>query len=175
MASGDNIDVVVVKPLTVRPYQRSASSTAWLMPSEAFWSDDEILVSQPKQNYTVKDYKKFFEDINFTDGYEMRLDTQQLTFNLDPPQVEFHALYSSGVKTPDSFIYSASQWPDLQPSVVYGDGDGTVNLRSLFGFKRWFGKQDEKIFVKELKGIDHLAILKNQEAIDYIINLITSN
>lgn len=174
MASGDNIDVIVVKPLTVRPYQRSASSTAWLMPSESFWSADEILVYQPKQNYTVKDFKKFFQDLNYTDGYEMRLDVEKLTYDLVAPQVEVHALYGIGVKTPESFIYTGTQWPDSQPSVVFGDGDGTVNLRSLYGYKRWLNKQNEKIYFKELKGIDHLAILKNQDAIDYIINLITN-
>jgi lysophospholipase-3 len=171
MASGDNIDVAVVRPLAVRPYQRSAVSTAWLMPSDAFWSADEILVSQPKQNYTVKDYFKFFQDLNFTDGYDMRLDTQGLTYSLDAPKVEYHALYGVGVKTPESFVYTASQWPDSQPSVLYGDGDGTVNLRSLYGFKRWYDQQNERIFFKELKGIDHLAILKNQDTIDYILSL----
>jgi len=45
MSSGDNLDIIVVKPLTARPYQRSASSTAWLMPSDRFWSSEEgILV-----------------------------------------------------------------------------------------------------------------------------------
>lgn len=171
MASGDNIDVVVVRPLSVRPYQRSAPSTAWLMPSSSFWSDKDVLVSQPNQNYTVNDYYKFFQDLNFTDGYEMRRDTEKLTFNLDPPEVEYHALYGVGVKTPETFVYTAKQWPDSQPNVIYGDGDGTVNLRSLLGYQRWVNKQNEKIFFKELKGVDHLAILKSQDTIDYIMNL----
>jgi len=41
MSSGDNLDIIVVKPLTARPYQRSAPSTAWLMPSDRFWGSDE--------------------------------------------------------------------------------------------------------------------------------------
>ena len=174
-ASGDNIDVIVVKPLAARPYQRSAVSTAWLMPSSQFWSDDEILVSQPKQNYTVKDYKTFFQDINFLDGYEMRLDVEKLTYDLIAPEVEVHALYGVGVKTPQTFFFTGNQFPDTQPNVVYGDGDGTVNLRSLYGYKRWFDNQNEKIFFKEFKGVDHLAILKNQDAIDYILNLIINS
>lgn len=175
MASGDNIDVIVVKPLSARPYQRSAVSTAWLMPSDTFWSDNEILVSQPKQNYTVKDYKKFFQDISYTDGYEMRLDVEKLTYDLFAPEIEVHALYGVGVKTTESFVYTGNQFPDSQPNVIYGDGDGTVNIRSLLGYKRWYNDQNEKIFFKEFKGVDHLAILKNQDAIDYILNLIINS
>ena len=61
--TGDNLGVFVVNPLTARPMQRSMPSSAWLMPYETLWGDSEILVSSPKQNYTVKDYKKFFEVI----------------------------------------------------------------------------------------------------------------
>ena len=53
MSSGDNLDILVVKPLTARPYQRSATSTAFLMPSSKFWGADEILVQTPNRNYTV--------------------------------------------------------------------------------------------------------------------------
>lgn len=54
-------------------------STAYLMPYEPFWTDKEILVYGPTANYTVKDYKKFFNDIEFPDGYLMREDTENLT------------------------------------------------------------------------------------------------
>jgi len=53
-------------------------STAWLMPSDQFWNDSEILVYSPHYNYTVKDYKKLFEDINHPTGYLMHEDTAHL-------------------------------------------------------------------------------------------------
>ncbi len=161
--------------ITIILISGSAVSTAWLMPSDAFWSENEVLISQPKQNYTVKDYKKFFEDISFNDGYEMRLDVEKLTYDLFAPEIEVHALYGVGVKTTESFVYTGNQFPDSQPNVIYGDGDGTVNIRSLLGYKRWYNNQNEKIFFKEFKGVDHLAILKNQDAIDYILNLIINS
>ena len=34
------------------------------------WSDDEVLISTPLRNYTVRNYEQFFRDLNFTDGYE---------------------------------------------------------------------------------------------------------
>jgi lysophospholipase III len=175
MASGDNIDVFVVRPLTVRPYQQSATSTAFLMPSPAFWSEYDVIVSRPTKNYTVKNYQEFFTDIGFTDGFEMRVDTQNLIYDLKPPNIELHLIYGTGLKTPEQFVYTEAQWPDSQPSVFYGDGDGTVNLRSLLGYQRWFTKQKQKILFKELPGAEHLAILKNQNVTDYILNLVQSD
>jgi lysophospholipase-3 len=101
----------------------------------------------------------------------MRRDTENLIKSLDPPNVEYHALYGVGVKTPASFVYTDAQWPDSQPQVVYGDGDGTVNLRSLRGYQRWYGKQDQKIFSKEVSGADHLQILRHQDVLDYLVKL----
>lgn len=173
MASGDNIDILVVRPITVRPYQRSAPSTAFLMPSDKFWDANEILVSRPGRNYTVNDYEQFFRDLNYEDGYELRKNTEFLVYDMKPPQVELHCLYGVNLKTPESFIYTKeSAWPDSQPSVVYGDGDGTVNLRSLLGYRRWIGKQSQPIAYKEISGAEHVATLRNQEVIDYILRLV---
>lgn len=173
MASGDNLDIIVVQPLTARPYQRSASSTAWLMPSDRFWKSDEVLVSTPDRNYTVTDYEQFFKDLDHIDGYEMRQNTKDLIVELNPPDVEIHTLYGVGLKTPASFNWDKQKnFPDTHPSVEYGDGDGTVNLRSLHGFKRWIGKQEKPIYNKEFKGVDHIAILKSPDMIEYILELL---
>jgi len=173
MSSGDNLDILVVKPLTARPYQRSATSTAFLMPSSKFWGADEILVQTPSRNYTVNDYEQFFNDINYKTGHELRENTKDLIYDLNPPDVEVHALYGIDVKTPAGFIWKKQKsFPDSQPTVVYGDGDGTVNIRSLYGFKHWIGKQKQPIFNKEFSGSDHLGILKNPDMIAYILSLL---
>lgn len=70
------------------------------------------------------------------------------------------------------FSFKQKNFPDSQPGVVYGDGDGTVNLRSLHGFKHWIGKQKQPIYNKEFSGADHLGILKNKDMIDYLLNLL---
>lgn len=63
-------------------------------------------------------------------------------------------------------------FPDVQPSVLYGDGDGTVNMRSLKGYERWIGKQKEAIYHKEFPGEDHLSTLKSNAVIQYILDLL---
>ncbi len=39
-----------------------------------------------------------------------------------------------------------------------GNGDGTVNYRSLIGCTRWAGKQEQKVTHHEFPGIDHLEV-----------------
>ena len=151
-------------------------SSAWLMPSDKFWSDKEPLVIAPKRNYTVKDYEQFFKDIKFSDGWNMRKDTRHINYDLTPPGVEVHCVHGIKVKTPLQFKYSEKQWPDDQPSVVYGDGDGTVNRRSLYGCLRWRPKDNTspKVYHKEIANVDHMEILGNEDAIKYIKSVLTS-
>lgn len=147
-------------------------STAFLMPSDRFWAKDEVIVSRPTRNYTVQDYEQLFNDINFQTGYEMRKNTEKLVYDLKAPQVELHCLYGVGLKTPEKFLFSKEKdFPDAQPSVVYGDGDGTVNVRSLRGHTFFQGQQSQPIYVKEFSGVEHVATLKYQPIIDYILAL----
>ncbi|CAG7835506.1 unnamed protein product, partial [Allacma fusca] len=99
-AAGDDLGSYVLPSKTLRGGQRTYASTAWLLPSKLFWNDTEILISvQNKRNYTMKDFKYFFDDIDFNDGYEMLKDTEGLLGPLDHPGVEVHCLHGSGVST----------------------------------------------------------------------------
>ena len=63
---------------TMRRMMRTMPSTAWLMPSPKVWSQDEVLVSTPRSNYTVNDYHQLFKDLGYMDGYHMWQDTHKL-------------------------------------------------------------------------------------------------
>ncbi len=39
---------------------------------------------------------------------------------------------------------------------MYGDGDGTVNFRSLLGYQRWLDKQKESTYFREFKGVNYV-------------------
>uniref|UniRef100_A0A0B6ZGM7 EF-hand domain-containing protein n=2 Tax=Arion vulgaris TaxID=1028688 RepID=A0A0B6ZGM7_9EUPU len=175
MASGDNLGVIIVNTNKIRPQQRSMPSTAFLMPDSQFWSASEVLVSTPDKNYTVANYKEFFADMNFTDGYNMRMDTENLVRDLTPPQVPVHCIHGSGVPTPAAFIFGKDQFPDTYPKEVDEDGDGTVNIRSLFGCLKWVGKQKYPVMHVHLNGStsDHMAILSNSDARQYIKDVVT--
>ncbi|KAK6982637.1 group XV phospholipase A2 [Biomphalaria glabrata] len=173
MASGDSLGVSVVVPLKVRPEQRSMPSTAFLMPSDKFWKPSEVLVRTESKNYTVADYKEFFSDLNFTDGYEMRKDTEMLIRDLQPPGVVVHCLHGTGVDTPETLVYGKGQFPDTYPDVMYGDGDGTVNIRSLLGCLQWQNKQQPPVHHVPIPNAEHMAILQDTTVSKYIASVVT--
>ncbi|ELT91848.1 hypothetical protein CAPTEDRAFT_153574 [Capitella teleta] len=175
MASGDNLGIFVVNPLTARAEQRSMPSTAWMLPHEGFWAKDEVMVYGPKGNYTVKDYEQFFNDVDFPDGYKMWQDTSRYTSDFKPPGVEVHCLYGTGIDTPGVLNYTAASWYDNQPDVKFDDGDGTVNIRSLKGCLRWQGKQGKhKVYSQSFTGpmAKHIQMLDNDDVKKYILNML---
>ncbi|KAM9854356.1 lysosomal phospholipase A and acyltransferase [Aulostomus maculatus] len=173
LASGDNNGIPVIRPLKIRSQQRSAVSTSWLLPYAHTWPKDHVLIQTPTTNYTVMDYKRLFSDIGFEDGWLMRQDTEPLLVDLKPPGVAVHCMYGSGVPTSEGFQYS-DKFPDVEPTVVWGDGDGTVNLRSAVQCKRWEGQQQQPVTLKELPGNEHVNMLLNVSTVAYIKEVLFS-
>lgn len=173
-ASGDNLGVVVLSSNKLRDEQRTSPSLAFLLPSDRFWKSDEVLISTALRNYTVNDYQAFFHDINYTTGYDMWKDTKDLIYSFDPPEVEVHCLHGMNVTTDEQVLYEKGKFPDGPPVIVGGDGDGTVNLRSLVGCLAWQGKQKHKVYHKMFPGVDHMGILIHPTILDYIRTLVTS-
>ncbi|XP_023240594.1 group XV phospholipase A2-like isoform X1 [Centruroides sculpturatus] len=170
-ASGDNLGVSLLDSLTVRGEERTNPSTAFLLPSNQFWKQDEVLSYTPVSNYTVSNYYKFFQDLKYQTGWDMWLDTHKLIHNLESPGVEIHCLYGTGLQTISQFYYKdMDSFPNSYPELEYGDGDGTVNVRSLRGCLRW-----TNIFYREYKSIDHMKILQHPPVLDYIRNLAVGN
>ncbi|XP_031657267.1 lysosomal phospholipase A and acyltransferase isoform X1 [Oncorhynchus kisutch] len=164
--AGDNNRIPVISSLEIRSQQRSAVSTTWLFPYAHSWPADKVLIQTPTTNYTVKDYQRFFKDIDFEDGWEMRQDTEPLVSALEPPGVAIHCLYGSGVPTAEGFLYTI--FPDTDPTLILGDGDGTVNLLSATQCKRWIGHQTQPVHMFELEGNEHVAMLRNFTTVTYI-------
>ena len=50
----------------------------------------------------------------------------------------------------------------------FGDGDGTVNLRSLNACKSWRSKQSQAVNIKIFSGVDHMRILSDYNVTSYI-------
>uniref|UniRef100_A0A1I7X271 Acetate--CoA ligase n=1 Tax=Heterorhabditis bacteriophora TaxID=37862 RepID=A0A1I7X271_HETBA len=60
--------------------------------------------------------QEFFHDINYAIGWEQYKNAAQLNEDLAAPGVEF--------------IWAKNYFPDFPPTVITGDGDGTVNRQS---------------------------------------------
>ncbi|GFR74991.1 group XV phospholipase A2-like [Elysia marginata] len=170
-ASGDNLDVPIVWPITVRPEQRSVPSSAYLMPHDKFWGPEETLIVTEHRNYTVDDFKDFFHDIDYPNAWQMRLDTQNLTRDLIPPGVHLHCVHGSGLPTLKTLVYGPGMFPDETPEEITEDGDGTVNMRSLLACTGWKGKQKYPVDHKVLPNAEHNKILSDERARDYIVKV----
>merc|ERR1719215_1518252 len=172
-AVGDNLGAWLLSEKKLMWEQRSSPSLAWLMPQESFWEDDEVFVITTERNYTIRDYEDFFNDLNEPHAWLMRQDTVNLLKGLPPPNVEVFCLHGSGVDTTEALVYKKGEFPGADPSkILKGNGDGTVNYRSLIGCTRWAEQQSQPVTHHEFHGIDHLDILRQDEPAKFVANLI---
>ena len=88
----------------------------------------------------------------------MRQDTAGLLAGLPAPHVEVFCLHGVGVDTTERLVYGEGQFPDWDPDILYGDGDGTVNRRSLEGCTRWAGQQTQMVHHHVFPGVDHMQV-----------------
>lgn len=68
--------------------------------------------------------------------------------------------------------YKPGTWLDGKPTLINGDGDGTVNRRSLEGCMRWEKKQKQKVYNRPLPKVDHMQILSDKNVLSYIQSLV---
>ncbi|KAI6216616.1 hypothetical protein M3Y95_01268200 [Aphelenchoides besseyi] len=173
-ASGYNMDYfrVILPPSALRPMQRSFTSSAFLFPSTRLWGKDEPIAVTFERNYTVADYKQFFMDV----GYPLGIDQYEMAhtaLETDAPGITMHCIYGHDVATPELLTWAKGYFPDYQPVITYGDGDGTVNRRSLEVCKKWKGNNGGKLVtVHELESADHLGILADIRTIQLIKDIL---
>ncbi|XP_071784993.1 lysosomal phospholipase A and acyltransferase-like [Asterias amurensis] len=173
VVSGDNVGDVVVHASTVRKAQRTWPSIYYLMPSDKFWNPKEVIVETPKKNYTVADYQTLLKDINYEIGWEMRQAAMDQVYDLKAPGVPVYGIHGCDVPTEEHYVYDSSRpFPDYEPHITYGQGDGTVNMRSLKGYLKWQKEQQHPVSEFQIPGGEHVAILQNATLHKYLIKTI---
>ncbi|XP_044742751.1 phospholipase A2 group XV-like isoform X2 [Chrysoperla carnea] len=172
-AIGDDLGAFMLRQKILREEQITSPSLSWLLPSSLFWKENEVLVQTETKNYTVNDYEEFFKDLQYPVGWEMRKDTQNYTLNFAAPGVEVHCLYGSNLPTVERLNYKKSTVLDGSPTLINGDGDGTVNLRSLEACKFWKDKQSQRVYSQKFPNAEHMLILSNPNVLSYITQLVT--
>ncbi|KAK8391238.1 hypothetical protein O3P69_017126 [Scylla paramamosain] len=171
--AGDNLGIYLINPRSIREEQRSATSLAFLLPSPDLWKEDEVLVQTPEKNYTTANFKDMFEALNLPDAYNIYLDTKNLLKDAPPPGVDLYCLYGHGINTVEKLVYQEGSFPD-KPDLVFGEGDGTVNLRSAQVCESFASKQRQKVHAKAFPVMEHMAILKDVDSISYVVETLTN-
>lgn len=170
---GDDLGSFFLIQYIMRGEQITSPSLSWLLPSPLFWKTDEVLVETTARQYTYGQMEDFFRDLQYPTGWEMRKDTIQYAANFTPPGVEIHCIYGHNVDTVEKIRYKKSDVPDGKPDLIMGDGDGTVNLRSLEGCMKWEMLQTQPVTTVPLKDVDHMSILSDGRVVKYIADLMT--
>uniref|UniRef100_A0A1I8P7E8 Group XV phospholipase A2 n=1 Tax=Stomoxys calcitrans TaxID=35570 RepID=A0A1I8P7E8_STOCA len=167
-AMGDDLDSFFLSGKILKDEQITNPSTAWLLPSPLFWKSNDILVKTPSRVYTMAQLEQYFDDIDYRTGWEMRKDTLHYTLNFSPPGVELHCLYGEGLDTVERLEYKKDDIAGETPKLIMGNGDGTVNRRSLRACHHWYGYQSANISTLALSKVDHMAILESPTVLEYI-------
>lgn len=110
---------VILPPSSLRPMQRSFTSSAFLFPSSKVWGPNEPLAVTADRNYTVNDVETFFKDIGYEIGFE-QYKMASPTLISDYPGVKIHCIYGHNVQTPELLTWTRGYFPDYQPTITYG-------------------------------------------------------
>ena len=98
----------MIDPLVIREEQRSYETGVYIMPLSHTWPHQhQVLLQTPEKNYTVRDYRQFFDDINFSQGLEMMENIVDYV-NLTHPGVKTVCVYTLGIQTPTKLIYKVN-------------------------------------------------------------------
>ena len=151
---------------------RSHQSLVWLIPQPSVWQDT-VLVTTPTRNYTANDYSDLFADISYPQGFEMYTGVTSINEGFPAPNVPVYCFYGTNVLTPESFVYNSS-FPDVEPEIVFGDGDGTVNLLSSEVCLKWAQEQSQPFFSQSFPGVDHDGVVNDQVVLEAIENIVSS-
>ncbi|XP_034841217.1 lysosomal phospholipase A and acyltransferase-like [Maniola hyperantus] len=180
-AIGDDLGSLMLSQSTMRAEQITCPSLAWLLPSPNFWKPSEVLVQTDKFNYTLNDLEKLFNDLDVPNAWEMRKDTEKYSRDFTAPGVELHCVYGYNISTVERLVYKPGTWLDGSPTLQSGDGDGTVNLRSLSACERW-GKRRRGVSLNKrpiksvpLAGAEHIKILHDPRVTDYITTVMKND
>ncbi|XP_028168991.1 group XV phospholipase A2-like [Ostrinia furnacalis] len=193
-AIGDDLGSLMLRESVMRAQQITCPSLAWLLPSPLLWKPAEVLVQTDKFNYTIQHLQKLFTDMELPNAWEMRKDTERFSGDFSAPGVDVHCLYGYNISTVEKLVYKPGTWLDGYPTLAMGDGDGTVNLRSLSACQFWRprragawgarvgargapagarGARGRTVKALALPGAEHLKILHDPRAIEYITTVMT--
>ncbi|KAG8062469.1 hypothetical protein GUJ93_ZPchr0003g17208 [Zizania palustris] len=174
-ASGNTLGVPFVDAALIRDEQRTSESNLWLLPVPRVFGNTTLVVSSHhNRSYSAKNMTQFLRDIGFPEGVEpYRARIRPLVEVLPEPGVPVTCLVGTGVDTVESLVYGDEGFEAGPEKIVYGDGDGTVNLASLVGpIKAWSDSPAQVVEVVELPKVSHAGILKDKSALNQILRVL---
>lgn len=165
----------------VKAVERTFSSSAYLLPSVEVFGKDALVQTQFR-NYTANDYKDVFLGLGYPNAYNMWLDGRKYSSELPHPNVDVFAMSGLGYKTMEQIVYkraidlsdAKNLYRRCRRRIIYGNGDGVVNLKSARRVLAWQSDPHGYKFTYTEFLAKHDDILKNTHAISHILNIVSS-
>jgi pimeloyl-ACP methyl ester carboxylesterase len=158
----------VTRPAMLR-LARSQQSALWRLPTPLVFGDRPLAVTR-SGTYTARNMSGFLEAIGFPDGvrpYETRV--LPMWEVLPPPMVPVTSVIGVGIRTPETYVFGTDGF-EGEPEVVYGDGDGDINLVSLAAIDDWAGVEGQAMEVVRLPGVHHGGFFSDDSAVERVVD-----
>lgn len=167
--------LTLVPAVIIRDFMRSLISPAILLPRPAAFNSTHVFIRIAGfGTYTVDNMDALLamsQSEHLWPIYERYEITPKGREN-----IPMHCVYGLGTQnTPMEMQFASKQDFDdgKQPTLVYGDGDGTVNIESLRLCREWKERGDVKeVSIKEIPGPEHEEILEDKQFIKYVVELL---
>ncbi|CAO2204670.1 unnamed protein product [Urochloa humidicola] len=164
--------VPTTTPLTLRPMWRSFESSVSNFPSPAVFGRRAPLVITGRRNYTAADMEELLAAVGSgaaAEPFRRRTVPKQQASRFEAPMVPTTCVNGVRNDTPEQLVY----WDfDAGPEIVYGYGDGTINLASMLAFDEAMRRQprQNKMFKTiKLRGAQHGAIVTENWALKRVM------
>ena len=172
LISGEKKFTNTGRSLVTRYATRTFPSYTFLLPSPQLWGEDDVIIMQPKRNYTSLNYDDLFADMKYTNGSRMYDEVKNLLADFPPPNVTHYCFYGTDVQTVAQIAYGSS-FPDQLPvKMIEGNGDGTVNDRSLESCHLWKDKQALPVVMKSFPNVTHSEMVSDKGVLEEIEKLL---
>ncbi|KAF0928930.1 hypothetical protein E2562_011026 [Oryza meyeriana var. granulata] len=126
--------------LSLRPTWRSFELSIVNFPSPKVYGHKPIVITK-QRNYSAYDVEDFLTAVGFSDGIEpFRRRTLAKMNYFKAPMVPLTCINGMGIRTPRQAVYWDGNF-DVLPDIVYGDGDGEINLVSMLAFDKEMCRQ----------------------------------
>jgi len=175
--SGNPEGIPLVKSLTARYLQRTSPTNYFLMPvpDRNIWSSTVPVVVTPERNYTVFDYQALFNDMKYPMGYSQFQVLPTFLTELAAPHVTTYCYYGTQVPTPLTLVYKEGQFPDTPPTLLTGNGDGTVNDASLEACSVWKAAQQSRhVELRGFPGVSHFGMVTNSGVLQAVLEIVSN-
>ena len=171
-----NIIMYFLDRFLILPIIRTFESGVWMLPRATVWGDT-TLVSTPSRNYTANDYQQLFSDVGFNMGYEMFEHVLPINRDYPAPNVTTYCLYGVGVNTTKSISFAkdfdGTSPADESSNVIFGDGDGIVNIQSSEICLKWRNMPSAYPFTsRTYEGVGHHNMTKNAHVLAYVAEIV---